>query len=136
MKRSMLAILSMCVLALATLPAWSQTTLATVEGKVTASGKPLADVTVVLTALSNGRVFKMKTDKDGRFFSVGVPRGDYDAEVVNASGDKLYTTKSRILGEGGKAEFLALDVDQNSGKSTEPKISAEEMEAVKAKNAK
>lgn len=133
--KSISAILGMLLFTLATLPARAQATLTAVEGKVSASGKPIAGAQVVLTS-ETGRAFKTKADKTGYFRMVGVPRGNYDVEVVSESGDKLFKTKSSVTGEGGKAEFLALDIDENLGKGSAPKVSNEQMEAIKAQNAK
>ena len=69
--------------------AWSQATSGKVQGRVTSGGKPVANAEVVLTNLSNGRTYKMKTDGNGQFSGVGIQFGDYQQEIISANGDKL-----------------------------------------------
>src|SRR6266436_3653948 len=77
--------------------AWSQATMAKVKGTITDGGKPVANADVVLTSLGNGRTFKLKTDKSGQFTGISIPFGDYDEEIISASGDKLYKKQVRLM---------------------------------------
>lgn len=114
--------------------AWSQATLATVNGKVTDGGKPVSGAQVTLTSLATGKNYKANTDKSGAFSVVGVARGDYQVEVKNSSGEGVYTQKRSITAEGGGTEDLTIDV--SSGTSKGPKMTKEEVERIKAENAK
>jgi tetratricopeptide (TPR) repeat protein len=135
--KSIFTLLAAVVLALSGHAAWSQATLTRAEGKVTNAGKPMPDVQVVLTYQDNGKQFKIKTDKSGAFVLIGLTRGAYTVEVFNASGQSLYQKKNQSLtGEGGAVDHLDIDVAGEGGNSGQPKMSAAEVEAIKAQNAK
>lgn len=115
MKRTLVFYgIAFLLFALGPSPAWAQTTQ--VEGKVTDSGKPLPNAVVSLTSLTNARVFKLKTDKNGNFMMVGLPIGNYEIEISNSSGDKLYKQKQTIAPEGSSAA-AELKIDVSSGAS-------------------
>lgn len=135
-KLAVLTAITTLTLALGAVPAWSQVTTP-VSGKVTQSGKPLANVEVILTSTATGRSLKAKTDKSGVFDFVGIARGEYSVEIVSAGGDKLFKLdKTQITGEGGKPDFLSIDVNENSKGGAAPKLTPEEIERIKAQNAK
>jgi len=137
-KNSILVVLAALLLALGTLPAWPQATLAKVEGKITDNGKPVPDVTVAWTSDANGRVIKMKTDKNGGYFGLGFVVGEYKFEVISAGGDVLYSEKKVPVTIENGANFVKnidLTKDRTSG-SGQPTMTAEQMEAIKAQNAK
>lgn len=162
MKKSLLvAMLGVLVLALAALPSWAQTVSAQVEGTVTEGSKPLPNVQVTLTNKGTGRVFKMKTDKNGKFTAVGVPYGDYEVEVTSSSGEKLYhqkngsvapsetsassimkidinETKSNASGQGGQSVQGAPSGQGQQGASgqQQPKYTKEQIEEIKKQNEK
>ena len=158
MKKNLLvAMLSLLLFALGALPAWSQTVSAQVEGTVTQSGTPLPNVSVVLTNKGTGKVFKVKTDKNGKFMTVGVPYGEYEVEVISSSGEKLFHQKSTQVapGESTAASVMKIDINEtksNSGNqegqtgqgqsgSTEkgqpqPKYTKEQIEEIKKANEK
>src|SRR5215469_7413846 len=157
-KNLIVAMLSVLLFALGALPAWSQTVSAQVEGTVTQSGTPLPNVSVVLTNKGTGKVFKIKTDKSGKFTAVGVPYGEYEVEVIDSSGDKLFHQKSTEVapGETSAASVMKIDINEtksNSGGnqggqggqgqsgSTEkgqpqPKYTKEQIEEIKKQNEK
>jgi len=113
--------------------AWSQATAGKVQGRITNGGKPLANADVVLTNADNGKIYKMKTDKDGQFSGVGIQFGVYDEEVTDVSGEKLFKKKVQITGEGGAVDNLSIEIA--SGKpGTGP--SKEEYEKMKAEREK
>lgn len=135
--KSIYALLAAVALALVASAAWPQATLTRAEGKVTNAGKPLADVQVVLTYQDSGKATKVKTDKNGAFFLIGLTRGNYTLEVFNAAGENLYREKNHSLtGEGGATDKLDIDVSGPGGAGGQPKLSAEQVEAIKAQNAK
>jgi tetratricopeptide (TPR) repeat protein len=137
--------------------AWAQYT-ATVKGKVTDNGAPLAGVQVIYTNASNGRQFKMKTDKKGEYSSIGLTFDNYDVSVVDASGKTIYTHKNLNVGQSGGDNATTWDIDITKGGSGkqaggagggapgqaapsdankgQPKMSQEEIEKIKASNSK
>ncbi len=125
--------------------AWPQATLAKVQGKITDNDKPLAEVQVVFTSVANGRTNKVKTDKVGFYFLVGLPFDDYEIEIVNASGEGIYKGKYHVVpntgGQAGTPVVINIDVTKDTkgsgGKdSGQPKISKEELERIKAENSR
>src|SRR6185312_4601866 len=126
------------LLAFGSFVAWPQATLTRVNGKVTNAGKPVANAQVVLTNLNTGRTFKAKTDKNGSYEMVGLERTNYQVEVSDSSGQKIYSSKQGITGETngqmGGSQQLDIDVAQGSGGG--PKYTKEQIEAIKAQNAK
>ncbi|HMF91493.1 MAG TPA: tetratricopeptide repeat protein [Candidatus Angelobacter sp.] len=140
--RAMHVVATAILFACAAGAAWGQATLTKVEGTVKDGNKPVADVQVVLTYQDTGRVFKIKTDKGGAFSLVGLPRGVYTVEVQSASGENLFREKNReIKGEAGVAggsmggvEKMNLDIAGQGG--AQPKVTKEEVERIKAENAK
>jgi tetratricopeptide (TPR) repeat protein len=132
--KSIFTLLAAVVLALSGHAAWSQATLTRAEGKVTNAGKPVPDVQVVLTFEDNGKQSKVKTDKNGAFYFIGLTRGNYTADVFDASGKALFHKKGySLVGTGGAVDQVDIDVSSAEG---QPKISAAEVEAIKAQNAK
>ena len=115
--------------------AWSQATNARVKGTITAGGKPLPDVQVVLTSRDNGRKFKFKTDKNGQFSGYGVPFGPYDEEVFNASGEAVFKKALQITSEAGTTEN-DISVDVSAGGAGQPTVSKEELEKLKGEREK
>ncbi len=131
------ALLAALAVAMGAEVAWSQATLTRVDGKVVNAGKPMPDAQVVLTYEDSGKTYKAKTDKNGAFFVIGINRGAYTVEVVNASGEKLYrATKQQLTGEGGATDQLNIDLSGPGGGGGQPKMTAEQVEAIKQANAK
>lgn len=126
------------LLAFSSFLAWPQATLTRVAGKVTNAGKPVPDAQVVLTNLNTGRTFKAKTDKNGSYEMVGLERTNYQVEVSDSSGQKIYSSKQGITGEAngqmGGVQQLDIDVAQGSGGG--PKYTKEQIEEIKKQNAK
>ncbi len=133
MKRRMMYVTMAALLSmLGAGAAWTQATAGKVQGTITNGGKPVADFQVVLTNLSNGKTYKMKTDKNGQFNGVGIIFGDYQEEIETPAGEKVYKQKVQVLGTGGAVDDLSADVG-TPGKST---ISKEEMDKLKAEREK
>jgi tetratricopeptide (TPR) repeat protein len=131
MKRAYLAI-AVLIGVLGFTTARTQTVSAQVEGKVTDGTKPLPGVQLTLTSLSSNRVFKLKTDQSGAFSAIGVPYGDYEVEVVDASGEKLFRKKTSLAPSGGGPVALNIDVSEGkSGGSQQPTYTKEQIEAIK-----
>jgi tetratricopeptide (TPR) repeat protein len=122
------------LLALATAPMLrAQATLGKVEGHVTQGGKPLANATVIFTLTGSGRATKMKTDKNGDYFGVGLTVGDYDVEVLSPTGEGMFKKKVQlIINDRGTPQKEDIDV----GSGTAPKMTKEQREKIEAENAK
>ncbi|MBZ5525417.1 MAG: tetratricopeptide repeat protein [Acidobacteriia bacterium] len=139
-KHSILVVLAALLLAFSTSPAWSQATLAKVAGKITDNGKPVPNVTVVMTSTATARVFKMKTDKNGGYYGVGFSVGEYKTEVISATGETLFTiSKTPVTIENGETFIHNIDLskDRTGGAAGgQPMLTKEQMEAIKAQNAK
>jgi tetratricopeptide (TPR) repeat protein len=157
MKKNLIfAMLAMLLFALLSVPSRSQTISAQVEGTVTEGAKPLPSVSVTLTNTGTGRSFKTKTDKNGKFYMVGVPYGEYEVEVVSSSGEKLFhQKKTQVQPEASSAVAqLKIDISQTkssnesgqasggTGKSAgasgqqQPKYTKEQIEEIKKQNEK
>jgi len=115
--------------------AWSQATSGKIKGTITEGGKPLANAQVVLTSLGTGKTYKMKTDKDGSFSGVGITFGDYEEEIISEAGDKLFKKQARVMGEGGAVDDLSIEVSGGTA-GGQPKVTKEQIEKIKAENAK
>jgi tetratricopeptide (TPR) repeat protein len=112
--------------------AWSQATAGKVKGRITSGGKPLAGAEVVLTNIDNNKVYKVKTDKNGEFYAVGIQFGNYEQEVSDVSGEKLFKTKLSITGEGGAVQDLSAEVATGKG----PAPTKEELAKMQAERQK
>lgn len=159
MKKSAILMLLAAML-LTVAPAWSQAVSAQVNGTVSDNGKPAPGLQVVLTNKDTGRTYKMKTDKNGKFDAVGIGySNNYTLEVFNQSGESLFKRTGVIVnGEGGAAAIMTVDISNptatNLGMNNEvgtkpsgggggaaagagqPKYTKEQIEALKAQNAK
>ena len=162
MKKSLVvARLGALLLAVAALPTRAQTVSAQVDGTVTESGKPLPKVTVTITNKGTGKVFKIKTDKNGKFLMVGVPYGEYEVEVTSESGEKLFHQKTTQImpGDTSSASVMKIDINETQSNSSgqggqnvqgtpsgqagstekgqpQPKYTKEQIEEIKKQNAK
>ena len=137
-KNIVLIVLTTLLLALASAPVWAQATLAKVEGKITDNGKPVPDASVTFSSISTGKVFKMKTDKHGDYYGIGLPVDDYKVEVNSPSGENLFTiNRNHVSIEGGAASLLNIDITKDrKGGTGQPTYTKEQIEAIKAQNAK
>lgn len=87
MKRSFLYIFAISIFCAAfSLPALSQT--ATVHGVCKdAQGNPITDAQVTWHNDDNGRTYKLKTDKHGKYFSLGIDPGTYTVSLTKDGKD-------------------------------------------------
>ena len=123
MKRNFLYLLavSMLSLLLAT-PAFSQAT-ATVQGTCKdAQGNPIADAQVTWHNNDNGRTYKLKTDKKGKYFSLGLDPGTYT--VTLSKGGKDIDKVNNFKVEVG--ELPPLDFDEKQAQQQEVEQTAKE----------
>jgi tetratricopeptide (TPR) repeat protein len=129
---------------------------AQVEAIVTGEGRPVSNVIVVFTDSGTGRSFKVKTDANGKCSLVGVPGGDYQVEVTNASGGTLSSRITAISSEEsgalsmriaiGARESAGIQLSQGqasqSGEASgtpaqeAPKYTREQLEEIKKQNEK
>lgn len=118
--------------------AWPQATLSRVNGKVTDGGKPVVGAQIVYTNLGTGKTFKDKTGKDGSYSMVGLERTNYEIEITSATGEKLYKVKRTVTGEGGSEQVEDIEISGGGGGGTpgQPKMTKEQIEAIKAQNTK
>ena len=141
MKRNAMALVVIALL-LPSLAAGAQSVGVPVEGKITQEGQPLANVQVVLTNPENGRSYKTKTDKTGAFSMVGVPRGNFNVEVVGEKGEKLFRQQTTIgsdEGGTGATDFLKIEVPKGGVASADPsapKLTKEQIAKIEADNKK
>jgi tetratricopeptide (TPR) repeat protein len=104
--------------ALCSVPMSSQTVTVQLDGTVTDGAKPFPNASITLTSLGNGRTFKVKADKNGKFTMVGFPYGDYQIEVADPSGESVYKQKKTLAPAPGQTSAnLVLDIDISQTKS-------------------
>jgi tetratricopeptide (TPR) repeat protein len=108
-----------------------QTSLIRVSGVVTDGTTPIADAQVTFTNAATGRSHKTKTGKDGTYAMVGLEYAVYTVEVASSKGEKLCTQKRTLSADSGQ-EAINIDINEGSAK----KVTAEEIEKIKAQNAK
>src|SRR2546423_5961105 len=155
-KNSILAVMAVLLLTFGCMPVWSQAVGARVNGTLTDNGKPAPGLQVVITNEDNGRTYKTKTDKNGKFDMVGLTIGyKYKVEVFSPTGESLFHRNNvAITGEGGVPDQMAIDVSnqantnmgmtnegtvggkKSGGETGQPKYTKEQIEAIRAQNAK
>jgi tetratricopeptide (TPR) repeat protein len=137
--KSMYMTVAAMLVAFTAITAWPQATLSRVNGKVTDAGKPIAGAQIVFTNIGTGKTFKDKTGKDGSYNMVGLERTDYQIEVSSPTGEALYKVKRTITAEGGSEQTVNIDISSGSGgggTAGQPKMTKEQIEALKQQNAK
>ena len=124
------------VLALGSVAAWPQNVGQEVRGTITKEDQPLANAQVVFTDGNNGKAFKAKTEKNGKFSLVGLPfSGDFDLMIVSETGETLYQQQHfsvavqpivlNITKEGAQQVKSVFD-NAKAPKMTKEQIKAEE----------
>jgi len=126
------------------LPAGAQAVGASVEGKVTQEGQPMARIQVVLTNADTGRAIKTKTDKKGEFLLVGIPYGQYKVDVLGDKGEKLFSETTNVgTGDTSTDNVLKIDIPKGSAPADNsfglapsgtppPKLTKEQLAKIKA----
>lgn len=108
MKR--LAVLFAVVAVIGALPAFAQ--FGSVKGTCKdKEGKPIAGAVVEFHALGSARVYKLKTDKDGAYSSLGVMLGRYNV-VLMQNGQELFHLNGVEVGNNEKQLDLDLQHEQ------------------------
>jgi len=109
---------------------------ASVSGRVTANGKPVADVSISVTRnLSWQQRGETKTDADGRYVVLDVPGGDVNVSLTLPSGSENYATpkpETLKLAAGEKRENV--DFALGEGDMIEGVVSNEDGEAIEGAN--
>jgi len=121
MKRNFLFLLLITVLAgIASLPAFSQT--ATVHGVVKdAQGTPISDALVTWHNDDNGRTFKIKTNKKGEYFSLGIDPGTYTVTLTKDGKQLDQVNKKQVT-----SDEVALDFDLKQSQQQQIQQTAKE----------
>src|SRR5216684_2290785 len=138
-KKIALIVLTSVILALGSAPAWSQATLARVQGKITDNGKPVPSAEVIYTNISNGKVIKTKTDKNGDYFALGLTVDDYKIDIKSAAGETLFSVNTFHVGidkDTTVINNIDLAKDRTAGGTGGPILTKEQMDAIKASNSK
>jgi tetratricopeptide (TPR) repeat protein len=135
-KQALILVFVALVLGLS-LPALAQT--GTVKGYVKDdAGKPVTNAVVEMSNLDNGRKVTLKTDKGGKFFSIGVAIGTYKVSVTQ-DGKEIYgIPKYPVQGGDGNPD-LNIDLQKERASQANNPANAEQakkIEAAKAENAK
>lgn len=89
--------------------------LAHIKGKVSDKGQPIANAQVIYKSMNTGKIVKVKTDKNGEFFSIGVPDDTYNVTVIDSTGKTIYTHDKVIVSEGGGDITNILMIDLTNG---------------------
>ena len=109
-----------------------------VKGRVIdPEGKPIVGAEVVFVNRDTGRTFKMKTDKNGEYFSQGLDQGDYNITVTKNGQQLGKLEKQKIyVGQLGDVNNPAFrnKIDFNFTKATSEKDQAEQAEIEKVKS--
>jgi tetratricopeptide (TPR) repeat protein len=117
------------------LSAAAQAPTAQISGKVLdVNGQPLAGAAVICTNAAIARVYKLKTDKNGEFSAIGIPYGDYQVEIISAAGESLYKQKQSLTSDLASQRWT-VDLSKQQG-SAHPKLTQEQIEAIKRQNDK
>jgi tetratricopeptide (TPR) repeat protein len=75
--------------------------LAEVRGEVRdMQGRPVAGADVVCTNISNNKTYRFKTDKDGKFYTIGILIGTYKIEITGPRGNHIYSAIKGLPDEG------------------------------------
>jgi len=73
-------------------PQISSHVTATISGRVLdRTGKPMANAVVVYTESFSGKVYQLKTNKNGEFFSLGIAAGYYKIAITAPDGSRVYS---------------------------------------------
>jgi tetratricopeptide (TPR) repeat protein len=88
--------------------------LAEVSGEVRdMQGRPIAEASVVYSRVSNNRTYRLKTDKNGRYYAIGLLLGWYNLEITGPTGKRIYSGK-KFLQTGDSQKFNVTQIDLSS----------------------
>jgi tetratricopeptide (TPR) repeat protein len=108
----------------AVVPALSQTgALGTVKGVVKDDqGNPIPDAQVVWHNDDNGRSYKLKTNKKGEYFSLGIEPGNYTVTATTKDGKQIFSRSK----ENVQVEEHELNIDAKAEKEQQIKDTAKQ----------
>jgi tetratricopeptide (TPR) repeat protein len=131
MKRNL--ILWVLVAVLAVPAAWGQFT--TFKGQAKdAEGKPITGAIVTLQSKDTGRKYDLKTDKDGKYYSLGIQTGIYDIKI-SKNGQLLFNYSGVRVALGDETVFN-IDLKKEQQQSGISEEQQKQIEAAKQENAK
>jgi tetratricopeptide (TPR) repeat protein len=119
--------------------------LAQASGSVTgackdAQGNPIVDGIVVWVNQDNGQKYALKTDKKGKYFSLGLTPGKYNVTLYkNADDQKAGKEMDHVNGSEVHLDEVTLDFDVKKEQEDVAKgkgISAEQLKQIQEQNAK
>ena len=139
-QRLILCVLAILSAVLIASPVWSQS-MATVKGKcLDTSGNPVVGAQVLFQNQDTGQTYKLKTNKKGEYFSLGVAPGKYKISLVQDGKVLFYFNNVQItLGNEENVTDFNLQKEQAQAKQTaESQMTAqqkEQQEKVQKENA-
>jgi len=137
MKTRILAVAAGVVLLMGILTPAVFAQMATVRGVCKdMNGKPLAGATVELVNSSNGIKKDLKTNKNGEYFSLGIPAGTYTYHLI-VDGKEVYHL-NKVQVDLNSPEFV-IDIDLQKEQANAAKgigLSPEQQKAVQEQKAK
>jgi tetratricopeptide (TPR) repeat protein len=86
-----------------------------IKGRISDKDQPIAGAQVIYKSMNTGKIVKVKTDKNGEFFTIGVPDDVYTVTIVDATGKTIWTHDKIGVGEGGDDIDNILTVDLTNG---------------------
>jgi len=118
----MILICAMCA-ALASTAIAQVGALASVKGVCKdEQGNPLADAQVVWHNEDNGRTYKLKTNKNGEYFSLGIEPGSYTITATTKEGKQFFSRSKEHVG----VEEHVIDMDAKAEKEQQIKDTAKQ----------
>ena len=137
MKRNFVLVIMLGIFsALLAVPALGQT--ATVKGVCRdAQGNPIMDAQVIWHNDDNGRVFTLKTNKKGEYFSLGVDPGKYTV-TLSKDGKQLDSQKRTVTSEEINLDFDEKQAQEQAIQDTAKKqgMTAEQVKQMQEAKAK
>src|SRR5690348_1457723 len=98
-KGIMYALLFAIMLSLFAAFAWGQGYTGGIKGKVTNNYEPAANMQVLITDMSTGKVYKTKTEKNGEFYMGGLQPGEtFIVEIFGPNKEVLYSKAGINMG--------------------------------------
>lgn len=100
--------------------------LAEVQGEVRdMQGRPIMGADVVYTNSNNGKTYRLKTDRNGQFYAIGLQIGKYKIEITGPTGNHIYSGEKPIpdVDISGKMSLAKVSVLQIDLSIVPPKAS-------------
>jgi tetratricopeptide (TPR) repeat protein len=108
--------------------------LAKVEGKATdEAGQPVANAIVEYLSLDTGQKYQLKTDKGGKFMSIGIQPGFYKVSLIKDGKTLFFFNRVQITLAGGEDSPNNMNIDlakEKSGAAGQQKLTPEQQKAI------